>query len=149
MKTPPPTSPSTTYSLASPCYLASDTDPPVTSNKRAQSFSRLERLNDWNDRAHRAGYSTEKLAALCGCSVRQLERFWRRRHGSSPKEWLAKLQMETARTMLREGKAVKCVALEVGFRSASHFARAFRGRFGLSPREAIVAPLASADDYVV
>ncbi|MGA7525114.1 MAG: AraC family transcriptional regulator [Acidobacteriaceae bacterium] len=56
--------------------------------------------------------------------------------GSTPRRHVLNLRMQTAKSMLREtGKSALEIALTCGFRSASHFAAAFRRQFSQSPTE--------------
>ncbi len=50
--------------------------------------------------------------------------------------YLRNLRLDRAREMLlEEGASVKEVSWAVGYASQSHFAHAFRDRFGTSPRD--------------
>ena len=70
-------------------------------------------------------------------SVRSLSAFKRdfiRLYNTSPGKWLTEKRLIYARHLLSHmGKTVTETAFECGFESASHFSRAFRLRFGVSP----------------
>jgi transcriptional regulator GlxA family with amidase domain len=75
------------------------------------------------------------LASLAGISLRQLERLFQTHIGMTPNAFQLKLRLEHARTLLRQtGLSVMEVAIATGFASASHFAHAYRTRFGCAPR---------------
>ena len=76
----------------------------------------------------------ERLAALAGVSVRQLERLFREHLGCTPGAHDRKLRLERARMLLRQtGMSVLEIAVACGFASASHFSRAYRTTFGHPP----------------
>jgi AraC-like DNA-binding protein len=90
---------------------------------------RLEEL------AQTANYDANKLARLCGISVRQLQRYFRRRFQHSPQNWLDDLRMLAAQKLLLSGDSVKKVAIELGFKHTSHFCRQFKYRNNMTPSE--------------
>ncbi|MGH9349981.1 MAG: helix-turn-helix domain-containing protein [Vicinamibacterales bacterium] len=62
-----------------------------------------------------------------------LGRLFREEIGVGMREYLARLRLERAARMIREGVKVEAVALEVGYRSKKNFYRQFRRRFGTTP----------------
>lgn len=51
-------------------------------------------------------------------------------------EYLVELRMEYARELLKEGRLqIQLIASRIGYRNAGDLSRAFRQRFGVSPRE--------------
>ncbi|MFK0166371.1 GlxA family transcriptional regulator [Rhizobium sp. NPDC090279] len=78
----------------------------------------------------------EELAASVGLSRRQLERLFMEEMKASPGAVYTRVRMERARQLVLQTQAPLIeIALEVGFDSASHFARLFRRLFGQSPTE--------------
>ncbi|WCT74648.1 AraC family transcriptional regulator [Sphingomonas naphthae] len=76
------------------------------------------------------------IAEVIGCSTFQLIRLTKRLRGQTPIRYLGELRMECAERLLREsGMSAVQVSLRCGFTNPSHFATAFRRRFGVSPRE--------------
>jgi len=79
--------------------------------------------------------SKETLAAVAGVSVRQLERLFVGHLGATASEHYLRIRLERARTLLRQTTlSVLETAVACGFVSPSHFARAYRARFGASPK---------------
>lgn len=79
---------------------------------------------------------TEDLAASVGLSRRQLERLFMEEMKASPGAIYTRIRMERAKHLVLQTQAPLIeIALEVGFGSASHFARLFRRMFGQSPTE--------------
>ena len=83
----------------------------------------------------REGISLETLGARCGLSRFHLVRAFRRHAGLPPHAFQTVLRLNEAKDLLRRGLGIPHVAQETGFFDQSHFAAAFRERFGLSPRD--------------
>lgn len=80
--------------------------------------------------------SREALASLAGVSLRQLERLFARHLGQGLNDAYRRIRLEQAVQLLRKtGLSITAVALACGFRSSSHFSRAFRAQFDASPVE--------------
>jgi transcriptional regulator GlxA family with amidase domain len=76
----------------------------------------------------------QALARTAGVSVRQLERLFRSRVRTTVRDHYLRIRLEEAMRLLRETDLSRVdIALACGFRSASHFSRRFRGRFGVNP----------------
>lgn len=77
-----------------------------------------------------------ELAARAGVSVRQLERLFESKLGTTIESYRRKLRLHHARTLLRQTTMpVLEVAFVSGFTAPSHFSRAYRAAFGRAPRE--------------
>ncbi len=80
--------------------------------------------------------SIEELAECTQISVRQIERLMRETLGERPSRYYLNLRLQTARNHLFYGDMpIQEIAQACGFSSPSVLSRAFRDRFGLSPRE--------------
>src|SRR2546422_4444750 len=95
--------------------------------------SHLDRFHDWPSLAQSARYRSDELARLCSVALRQLERYFAKHYGNSPRLWLNQLRLQAACELLRRGYYVKSVAYELGFTDAPHFCREFKLRYGLTP----------------
>ena len=74
------------------------------------------------------------LAKLAGVSVRQLERLFARHLGTTMNHHYLSLRLAKAQVLLRQTSLpVVQIASECGFSDASHFAKAYRRAFGISP----------------
>jgi transcriptional regulator GlxA family with amidase domain len=79
---------------------------------------------------------TRRLAAMNAISARQLERLFRAALKTSPTEHYLGLRLARARQLLRQtDMSVMDVALACGYASASCLSRAYKGRFGVAPRD--------------
>lgn len=74
------------------------------------------------------------LAGSVGLSRRQLERLFDEKTGSSPAAAYRKIRLERARDLLQNtNRAMVDIAFDVGYVSASHFAKAVKQAFGQTP----------------
>ena len=80
--------------------------------------------------------SVEKLAELSGRSLSCFKREFQQIYGMSPHRWLRTKRLEHAAWLLSTTtRLVEEVADACGFASTTHFTRAFKEKFGLSPRD--------------
>lgn len=78
----------------------------------------------------------DELASRLAISRRQLERLFFDQLNSSPAATYRRIRLEHARQMVAQTDAPFLnIALDVGFESASQFARAFKQSFGINPSE--------------
>ncbi|MFM2242773.1 MAG: hypothetical protein RLZ97_1628 [Verrucomicrobiota bacterium] len=82
------------------------------------------------------GMDLMKLGRECGVSPTHLSRLVKARTGLTLRDHQRRMRISRACELLREpGASVTDVALDVGYQSLSHFAKAFREETGKSPRE--------------
>ena len=88
----------------------------------------------------------DELARLCGCNPQYLSRSFSEAAGTTISLYLRRLRIERAAEMLAAGQAnASEAALEVGYRSLSHFSQAFRAEKGISPSAWIRTPAPAAN----
>lgn len=76
----------------------------------------------------------EAVAAVAGCSPHHLSRTFSQIEGMPLVLWLRRVRIDHAAKLLASGQCnVSEAALEVGYRSLSHFSRAFAEEKGVSP----------------
>jgi len=97
--------------------------------------SRLDRVSDWEAVARRAKFEVATLAVLCNVSERQLRRYFRSRFKISPGVWAAELRLQDSVALLVSREPLKAIAVNLGFSHVSHFCRAFKRRFGVTPTQ--------------
>jgi len=91
---------------------------------------RLLDRHRWSD-----PFSERNLAEKTGLSVGHLDRLFVRQMGITPRRYLQKRRLESAKAMLREPRlTIKEIGYELGFSSAAHFSHWFRRATGESPR---------------
>lgn len=77
----------------------------------------------------------EALAAEAGLSPFHFLRIFERLTGATPHQYVMRARLrEAAERLITEPDNILDVALDCGFREASHFTRAFRAEFGVSPK---------------
>ncbi|NHF60705.1 helix-turn-helix transcriptional regulator [Flavobacteriaceae bacterium TP-CH-4] len=78
----------------------------------------------------------EDYAYLTGRSISTFQRDFKRRFQISPKKWLIDKRLKKAAKLLREPSvSVNEITLEAGYGNTSHFIKAFRKKFGTSPKQ--------------
>jgi AraC-like DNA-binding protein len=76
----------------------------------------------------------EELAVIAGCATHYLSRTFTRVEGLTFSLWLRRARVEKAATLIATGACnVSEAAVEVGYRSFSHFSRAFFEEKGVQP----------------
>lgn len=79
----------------------------------------------------------KELAGAVGTHTAKLMRLFKATQGSTISEYLDKLRMERALTLINEGElSITQISFEVGYEHPSNFATAFKRHFGISPRSA-------------
>lgn len=79
-------------------------------------------------------WTLSRMAAVAGMSRSAFAESFRSVTGTTPAAYLTDWRLTVASTMLCAGQPQKLVAAELGFSSGSSLSRAFRQRFGTSPR---------------
>lgn len=96
----------------------------------------LRELQAWIAEHPDEDLSVGALAGRMHLSERQLGRIFRRELGASPADYVERVRIERARTLLEaESDPLELVASRCGFASAEVMRRAFHRRLGASPRE--------------
>lgn len=80
-------------------------------------------------------WKLSSMAALAGISRARFAVRFREITGETPADYLASWRVMTAQGLLRKGRPLKNVAVDVGYGSASTLARVFVRKLGCSPTE--------------
>ena len=79
--------------------------------------------------------STDDLAGMIEVTRRQLERLFSAHLHDTPARFYAGVRLDRARELLQQtDMGILAVGVACGFASSSHFSRAYRTRFGRSPK---------------
>jgi AraC-like DNA-binding protein len=78
-------------------------------------------------------FTTAAAATSLGMSRMHLNRKLRVLTGHSTHQYIQTIRLDGARAMLSEPLPVGFIARSFGFKNRSHFAKAFRKRFGVTP----------------
>jgi AraC-like DNA-binding protein len=95
---------------------------------------RLGKITHWETAARAANFDPATLAAICFVSPRQLQRFFKQRFRTTPRQWLRELQCRLGRDLISRGYSTKAAAAELKFATAAHFCREFKKGFGVPPQ---------------
>jgi AraC-like DNA-binding protein len=100
------------------------------------SFAHLNRVREYAATNLSHKISLKQLADLCDLSRYQFLRRFEHSMGLTPHNWLIQLRLEQACLLLRQpGQNLAQVAANVGFYDQSHFNRAFRTWYGITPSQ--------------
>ena len=79
-------------------------------------------------------WNIEKMTELANLSRAQLMRLFKQQTGISPHSFVNLIRLRQAAVLLRQtADSVLSVALNVGFQSETHFGKAFKKQYGISP----------------
>ena len=77
---------------------------------------------------------TAELAKMAGMSVSQFERRFRRALGSSPRQYLLRLRVDSAARLLTfTNRPIAQISKECGFHDHAHFTRSFKKMMSMTP----------------
>ncbi len=83
-----------------------------------------------------ADYDAESVAAKLSMSVSKLNRIFRELYGTSLHAYVQEMRLEQAAEMLlKMNLSVTEVAVNSGYNNMSHFSKAFKNRFGITPKK--------------
>lgn len=95
---------------------------------------------------YRQNLELKELAALAGCSVRQLQRRFKQEKQLGPMEYVIQLRMENASRMLHHTDApIGEIADKMGYRDMFYFSRAFKKYYGVPPLRYRLAATSETD----
>jgi hemolysin activation/secretion protein/AraC-like DNA-binding protein len=107
-----------------------------TRNHVASTLNRFEEIISRIPDADLVNYSSEKLAEMCGCSLRHFRRMFRKRFKTSIRAKQTEVRLEKAHQLLAEtDEKVITIAYESGYRHLGFFNAMFKKRFGVTPSE--------------
>ena len=64
--------------------------------------SRLDRIQDWEEQARKAGYRASEMSRFVSVSDRHLRRHFLTVHGLPPQEWIDRLRQKNRESMVRK-----------------------------------------------
>jgi len=98
------------------------------------SGGRNAKLRHFLEHHYAQPWSVEDFAERFGLSVSTFKRECKNVLGMSPKRWINRRRLDSARQRLRSGsQSLTRIAMELGFADGSHFSRMFRKEFNCSP----------------
>ena len=110
----------------------------------AQRRSREAQLKDYYiqeavsfmERNYQRDLSMEEIADMCNLNRSYFGRLFKKSMGCSPQEFLIRLRLSKAAELLKlRDSPIGDIASQCGYPNQLHFSRAFKKRYGVSPRE--------------
>jgi len=84
----------------------------------------------------RYNHSLENFAELCHRSLSSFKRDFQKQYNETPGRWLFNKRLEYSAVLLRNNHLnISQIIFECGFEDLSHFSKAFKSRFGVSPTQ--------------
>ena len=78
--------------------------------------------------------SLEELANYTGRSLTTFKRDFKKVSSETPQKWIIRKRLEVAHEMIVvQGKKVKDVIMDVGFKNMSHFSKIYKETYGTAP----------------
>ncbi len=106
------------------------------SGMHPQTYKNLARARDFMRDAYQRPINLPEISAQANLSPYHFQRVYRRTFQETPHEFLTRLRIERAKTLLARGSHnVTEACFEVGFSSLGSFSTLFTHRVGLSPSE--------------
>jgi AraC family transcriptional regulator len=118
--------------------LARRTDTPVAVRHARERLSVpiVRRLRDFVESCLAEDIDVPMLAAVAGLSPAHFARAFTATVGMTPYDYVMTQRLARARELLeRTDRSALAIALDVGFRTPSHFTARFRREFGVTPRQ--------------
>ena len=109
--------------------------PEVRPRTRAQKTELMEKITAYVQVHHGEKVELEAVAQHCGVSVSTITQMFQKNADFSFLELLTRCRLAAAEELIREGVPLEEIGKRVGYKSHSSFYRAFKIRYGISPRE--------------
>lgn len=108
----------------------------ITNYKKSKNIDVVEKVKKYIEKNYMNEISLDHLAQYVSISSFYLSRTFSKVENINIKEYIIKIRMEKAKSMLIEGnKSVKQIAWEVGYVDQNYFSKAFKKYTNISPKE--------------
>ena len=95
----------------------------------------LKKIDDFYEAHIGESFSLDAPASLVNMSLFHFLREFKKSRGITPHQYLIKMKIAKAKSMLEEGRlSLQHIAYDLGFSDQSHFSRTFKKFAGVSPR---------------
>lgn len=95
--------------------------------------TRISRVCEYLQDCCNENVSLEQLSSVAGLSAFHLSRVFKKEVGVPPHAYQLQVRLKKATDLLAAGKPLAEAAFETGFCDQSHFQKAFKRKFGISP----------------
>jgi two-component system, response regulator YesN len=93
----------------------------------------VNRILELIEESYAQPVTLRRLATELDRQASYLGALFRRETGVSVRQWLTRVRLDRASTLIREGVKIEAVAMLVGYRSKKNFYRQFKRRFAMTP----------------
>jgi len=123
------------------CLLKASKYAPEFTEVFSSSNENIRRnLMEFMERHFDKSLKVEDYAYLTGRSLSTFRRDFKERYQKTPQAWLKSRRMGRAKDILiKKEISVSNLAYEVGYQNVSHFIKAFKSEFGLSPKQYVLS----------
>lgn len=111
-------------------YLSQEKDEPSS-----EAEQQLEKAIRWLTYQYAQPISLTQMAQSLGYHRTHLSKLFRQRTGLSPMQYLMKIRMERAKSLLLQPLTIQQVASSVGFHDPLYFSKQFKKWYGVPPSE--------------
>lgn len=102
---------------------------------REGSFARVPRVVRYLEQNFRRSIDVDEIAKHAGMSPSALHKHFKQATTMTPMQYVKRLRLHHARTLILGGSAASEAAFEVGYASPSQFSRDFKRMFGHAPQQ--------------
>ena len=114
--------------------LVSQKNPELSAYLRSVAVSEETSISEIMEANFRYNLSIENYAELCHRSLSTFKRDFQKIYNETPGRWLLNKRLDYSALLLKnDNKNISQIVFECGFEDLSHFSRAFKARFGVSP----------------
>jgi len=106
-----------------------------TDKKSKEVNTNLEIIKNFIDENIDRNFSLEEISKKINLNQSYLSRSFKKEYGLSPRSYLLNTRVNRSKKLLEQGLDISQVALELGFCDQSHFYKAFKNRFAITPNE--------------
>lgn len=108
----------------------------ISSYKKSKNIDVVEKVKKYIEANYMKELSLDLLAQNVSLSSFYLSRIFAKVEGINIRDYIIKIRMEKAKTMLMEGnKTIKQISIEVGYMDQNYFSKAFKKYTEVSPKE--------------
>jgi len=108
----------------------------VEYNEKHKFIRNFAKIFNFIEKNYKTNIAITSLAHKANMSYRNFQREFKKITCKSPKQYIIEKRLENAAAMLKDKKInISDIALKVGFSTSNYFARQFKIKFKISPRE--------------
>lgn len=110
----------------------------ISNYKKSKNIDVVEKAKRYIEKNYMNEITLDEVAQYVSLSSFYLSRTFTKIEGVNLRDYLIKIRMEKAKSMLRDGKkSIKQIAMEVGYVDQNYFSKAFKKYTGMSPKDYI------------